>query len=92
MLHTKHCDFSVRTGNWTKRVLCSAAVVGSIKGISGLNGQCTGDIFTRVGGTDGDVSHGFKNHHLGAIWKHFGPGDLWGGLSSGSAAEDGRIR
>ena len=90
--HTKHCDFSIRTGNWTKCVLCSAAVVGSIEGISGPNGQYTGDIFTREGGKDGNVIHRFRQSlHRGAIWKHFGPGELWGGLSSGSAAEDGKI-
>ena len=54
---TKHCDLSFRTGNWTKHILCSAAVVGSIKSISGLNGQSAGDIFTREGGTNGNVGH-----------------------------------
>jgi len=42
--------------------------------------------------TDGDAINRFReNLHCGAIWKHLGPGELWGGLSNGSAAEDGRI-
>ena len=89
---TKHCDLSLRTGDWTKCILCSAAVVGSIQGISGPNGQSAGDIFAREGGTDGNVGHWLRHLHCGAIWEHFGPGELRSGLSSSSAVEDSRGR
>ena len=85
---TKHYDFSSRTGDWTKYILCSAAVVGSIQGTSGPNGQSAGDIFTREDGTDANVGHWVRHLHCGAIWEHFSPGELRSGLSSSSAVEN----
>ena len=75
-----------------KYIFCSATVVGSIKDTGHVDSQSTDDIFTRCGGTNGNVGHWVWQFHCGTIWEHFDPGELRSGFSSCSAVENGRGR